>query len=400
MDISYTPMKKSWQIISTSLSQQLLDDLIHYKLPSTGEFREYATLETLIPYLDNTEKIKLFLAGLTDTVGSVAKSHRRFSDKFQIVSYEFKGKNFVLVAQLYDLFKQIGCIPDQVLWNHPNQHSGHDRYYRNWKKGFKVRVGLNDYMLYGKFMGLAKQLSAQANLKLQGEGKSTTQEKISRIDRLSCVHVDETSTWLPKPIRGYHFIHNNHFLAILGKLVDDNQKNELLLALSHAEQFVSPFTILTKRERKEIEMIVQSEPYLKHTTYKTLSVSLPEVIKLYEQDPNTLLWGNTSSDGFPIEKIMQGISFLFSSKSGKNIKGKRVLGNYMMNIYEHIRDGEDIQIDYLIPNRGTCMILRTDTHGCLIGYRNEEFTKTLLIREGEYDLKVREPSYEMCVELR
>lgn len=392
-------MKKSWEIIATSLFQQLLDDLSLLGLPLTGEFREYATLEKLTPFLDNTEKIKSFLAGLTDTIGSVAKSHRRFSDRFQIVSYEFKGKNFVLISQLYALFRQIGCIPDQILWNHPNQHSGHDRYYRSWKKGFKLRVGLNDYILYGKFLGLAKQLSAQANLELQGDNKSTTQEKVSRIDRVSCLHIDESSTWLPKSIRGYHFVHNNHFLAFLGMAIEDNQRDDLLLALNKAERFISPFTILTKRTLGEIETIVTSETYLKHSTYTSYQTPLSELISLYEQDADTLLWGNSPSDGFPIEKIMQGISFLVSSKSGKNIKGNRVLGNYMKNIHDHIRDSWDVQIDYLIPNRGTCMILKTDTHACLIGYRNDEFTKTLITREGEYGLKIREPLYEECIEL-
>ncbi len=391
-------MKKSWQIIASSLSESLLNDLTRFGLPIAGEFREYATIDTFLPYLNNNEKIKQFLAGLTDTVGSVAKTHRRFSDKFQIVSYEFKGKNFHLVSQLYDLFKKIGCTPDQVLWNHPNQHSGYDRYYKSWKKGFKIRVGLNDYMLYGKFLGLAKQLSAQENLMLQSDGISTTQAKISRIERSSCIHKDESDKWLPEYIRGYHFIHNSHFLAFLGHSVT-NEQEALVLALDNTEKFISPFTILTKRTIEETEEIIQQETYLQKSIYTPADILIDELIEMYEQSPSRLLWGRNELDGFPVEIIMQGISYLFSATTGKNLKGKRVLGNYMDNIHEHIVDGYNIQIIYLIPNRGTCMILKTEKYACLVGYRNNDFTKTLITRDGLYGLKVREPQYEECIEL-
>jgi len=35
----------------------------------------------------------------------------------------------------------------------------------------------------------------------------------------------------------------------------------------------------------------------------------------------------------------------------------------------------------------------------LVGYRNNDFTKTLITRDGLYGLKVREPQYEECIEL-
>jgi hypothetical protein len=102
IDISYK-IETDWKIICDTLSEKLIKDFEDLELLHDGEFRENSSLEKIIPHLKNNEIIKSFIAGIVDTVGSLAKSHRRFTDQFQIVSLEFKGQNFQLVKDIVGL---------------------------------------------------------------------------------------------------------------------------------------------------------------------------------------------------------------------------------------------------------------------------------------------------------
>ena len=133
----YYSIASDWKISSDNISDDLRADLKELGLPVEGEYRTIANIDKLISNLDTYEKKKYFLAGLIDTVGSLAPSHRRFTEQFQIVSFEFKDRNFDLVKSVINLLISLSCTPDQVLWNHPNQHSSIDRYYKNWKRGLK-----------------------------------------------------------------------------------------------------------------------------------------------------------------------------------------------------------------------------------------------------------------------
>lgn len=84
--------------------------------------------------------VESFLSGIFDTRASLTLSHRRFNDDAPVVSVEIAAvrRTFKFVVQLCSWLTDLGSITDQILYNHPNQHSGSDPNYTGWKKGFKL----------------------------------------------------------------------------------------------------------------------------------------------------------------------------------------------------------------------------------------------------------------------
>ena len=214
MNVSYK-IGTDWKITSSNITDSLFSDLSDLGLPIVGEMRVNACLNKLIPVLSTDEHKKRFVAGLVDTIGSLAKSHRRFTSDFQIISFEFKGQNFGLVGDVAEILFSLGCPPDQILWNHPNQHSGTCRYYKSWKKGFKVRVALDDYMLKGGFVFQSKKESAVENKKLHRAAPNRNKEKLLREPGRVTLHVDENSEWLPPKVRRWALYTQHSFLLCI-----------------------------------------------------------------------------------------------------------------------------------------------------------------------------------------
>jgi len=392
MNVSYK-VGTDWKIVSDKISKDLKDDLLAFGLPEQGELRYTSRLNNLIPLLTTIEHKKNFITGLVDTIGSLAASHRRFISDFQILSFEFKGSNFDLVGDVVKLMIDIGCTPDQVLWNHPNQHSGICRYYKSWKKGFKIRVALDDYMLKGSFVFKSKKLSAEENKDLQKSGTNTVDGKPIKISGRVTLHVDENSSWLPNNIRGGHFIHNLHFYEVLGMQVPVNFSMKKYI--DNFADYFCPFTCLTKGSLLEIEEIIKKEDYLSQSRYTERLVDIDFLIKAYEENAASMLFGKSKDDGFPITYILQGVAYILAASTGDNIKGKRVLGKYMDLVKKYRKERVKIKI----PTRGTCLQVFNDKHSALIGYVNNQFNKTLIEKRVESKIFIREPKFEECIEL-
>lgn len=141
----------TWVILCEGDTTSVKADLNHYGISAEGEIRGNADIELLVADLIDDNLKRRFIAGLADTIGSMAKSQRRFSDEHQILSFEIKGYNFKFVCELCRLLYSINCIPDQVNWNHPNIHCPSDPYYAQWNKGFKLRILLDQYARFGAF---------------------------------------------------------------------------------------------------------------------------------------------------------------------------------------------------------------------------------------------------------
>lgn len=395
MGVSYK-IGTDWKIVSDNVSDKLKADLVGLGLPMEGELRSRASLERLIPFLITDEHKKNFITGLVDTIGSLAQSHRRFVADFQVVSFEFKGPNFDLVKGVIQILQAIKCPPDQVLWNHPNQHSGSCRYYKSWKKGFKVRVSLDDYILNGGFVFKSKKLSAKANLALQAKGRRTSQNKPIKIQGRVTIHKDEFSNWLPKEVRGGHFIHNLHFYKVLGLRVSENFKMESII--KNFEEFFCPFTCLTKGTSEIVKQIIANEDYLKRSKYRQVKVSIAEVLDIFDKDKTALLWGKEKGkDGFPISLVMQGIAFVIAASKNESIMGNRVLGSYFDLLTKYKTLSADIKI--YVPNRGTCLMVESKGFAALIGYVNNQFNKSLIEKKDGSKIMLREPKFEECIAL-
>lgn len=212
-----------WRLNSSNFPTALQHDLQKYGLATSGELRTNSSIKELTPSLTSQKHKQKFITGLIDTVGSLASSHRRFVDTFQVVSFEFKGQNFRLVSEVYSLLQSMNIPVDQVLWNHPNQHSTLYKYYRNWKKGFKIRVSLQDYLLQGGFVFKAKKLSADENSKLNANNASAALKPHKLQGRVT-IHLDQNSAWIPPHLRGLVFPHQLWFNVAQGLNVDATTK--------------------------------------------------------------------------------------------------------------------------------------------------------------------------------
>lgn len=393
MNVSYK-IGTNWKILSDSISEKLKNDLIKLGLPTEGELRCHANLAKLHTYLSTDEHKKNFITGLVDTIGSMATSHRRFVPDFQVISFEFKGNNFPLVKDVAKILMDIDCYPDQILWNHPNQHSGTCRYYKNWKKGFKIRVSLDEYILKGGFVFKSKKLSADSNKALQKSGSNTTTKgKPVKISGRVTLHIDESSEWLPTQIRGGHFIHNLHFCDVLNLPTPD--KFNLTNYLNDFYKYFCPFTCLTKGSYDEIHNIILSEEYLKKTKYNESTININNLLNIHNKGLNQLIYGNNNNNGFPITYVLQGIAYIIAASKQESIKGKRVLGNYIKLIEKY----NEFPIKISIPNKGTCLLVHNSKYAALVGYVNNDFNKTLIYKKEKNKIYIREPLFEECVDL-
>lgn len=390
MNVSYK-VGTDWKIIG-KMTPKFKDDLKIIGLPCSGELRLLSNLIYLRKYLSTLEHKKSFITGLVDTIGSLSASHRRFGSDFQIISFEFKGNNFELVKDVIEILQEMDCMPDQVLWNHPNQHSGTCRYYKSWKKGFKIRVALDDYLLTGGFLFESKQLSAIENQSLQAQGTKTTKNKPIKISGRVALHQDESSQWLPDSVRSFHFIHNLHFYNVLGI----HHPNESLIVkfVENIEEYFCAFTCLTKGTHDELVSIINEEDYLQKSRFHYIDLDLAILLT---NEASSLIYGNNSKSGFPLNYILQGIAYIIAASNNSGIKGKRVLGKYMDLLMQQAHECHGIKIG--IPNRGTCLFITNYRYAALIGYVDNEFNKKLISKVDENKVRIIEPKFEDCIEL-
>ena len=392
MNVSYK-VGTDWKIIGNPTSIKFKKDLQELGLPSYGELRLSANLAKFKEFLTTLEHKKSFITGLIDTIGSLSASHRRFVNDFQIISFEFKGNNFNLVKDVVELLQEIDCTPDQVLWNHPNQHSGTCRYYKSWKKGFKIRVALDDYMMKGGFVFESKKLSALENQALQCIGSNTTKNKPIKISGRVTLHLDESSEWLPDIVRSGHFIHNLHFYSVLG--IDIPHAFDIDSVIQNFEQYFCPFTCLTKGSHDEITNIISGEEYLFKSNYKFIELDLSRLIEEHNVNSSSLLYGNSLKTGFPINYILQAIAYIICASNNSGIKGKRVLGKYIDLLKQNEHNNHKIKIG--IPDRGTCLFITNGKFASLVGYINNEFNKKLISKVEGTKVYINEPNFESCV---
>ena len=232
---------------------------------------------------------------LKDTIGSMAKSQRRFTDEHQIISFEIKGYNFKFVCELCRLLYSINCIPDQVNWNHPNIHCTSDSYYAQWNKGFKLRILLDQYAQFGAFAFRTKAETSNENRRLQREIHAA--ERCETRDMHftpSTVHPAENDARLPEVIRGGHFIHFRHFCTVMG--CEHAPYCKIREQFEHIGELINPFPILHKDSYTQIENIIQEDPLLFSRDYTTLNINVRNLIEQYNEDNNGKMIKEISAD--------------------------------------------------------------------------------------------------------
>src|SRR5699024_5070122 len=113
-------------------------------------------------------------------------------------------------------------------------------------------------------------------------------------------------------VRGGHFVHFQHLAAHMGLDIPASFKLEKVL--SNFEKYICPFTLLTKGKIEFINDIINNEGYLRKSEYSSRNFELSELLQLYKNDGNTLVYGNTENDGFPVNYLIQGIAYVIAAR--------------------------------------------------------------------------------------
>lgn len=375
----------NWTILCEGDVSGIREDLKHYGIPCDGEIRGNADLGLLINELVDDNLKRRFIAGIADTIGSMAKSQRRFSDEHQIISIEIKGYNFKFVCDLCRLLYSINCIPDQVNWNHPNIHCPSDPYYRQWNKGFKLRILLDQYSKFGAFAFRTKAETSIANRSIQRQ--THTAEKCEERDfhiTPSAVHPAENDSRLPMQIRGGHYVHFRHFCAVLG--CEHAPFRKINACLNNLDNMINPFPILSKVSHGEVEQIISDNQLMASRKYTTSNVLVSFLKTIYDDNNVALLYGNTIDSGYPISAIMQAVAYIVADET--ELHGKRPKGGYYQIIEKHIQDNPGIAVEVRVPELLTPMVIVGNGRGTLIGAKNPSVYHRLISRDSKNKYKI------------
>ncbi len=376
----------NWIILCEGDATGIKKDLWNYGIASEGEIRCMADISKVVVDLVDDNLKRRFIAGLADTIGSMARSQRRFSNEHQILSFEIKGYNFKFVCDLCRLLYSVNCIPDQVNWNHPNIHCPSDPYYKQWNKGFKLRILLDQYARFGAFAFRTKAESSKENLSFQRQthiaGKC--EERDIHITP-STIHPAENDHRLSENIRGGHYLHFRHFCAVLG--CEHAPYAKICAQFEKLGELISPFPILCKDTLLRIEKIISDEPLMANRNYSVCHVSIQSILTK-QQKGEVRLYGTSVNNGYPINEVLKAISYIIAER--KELFGKRPK-RYTEIIERNISINPNISVEIHRPDLLTPLVIIGNGRGALVGADNPDVYKKLVSRaaDNEYKLCVR-----------
>lgn len=232
--------------------EKIKHDLETLGLPTSGQLIIQADLQTARQLLSG-QRAELLLSGVFDARASIAESHRRFTEDAPIVSIEIpgRGNNFRLVVQLCSWLTSLGSITDQILYNHPNQHSSKDPEYGNWRKGFKIRILAKSFLEKHSFAMRSFSVGATelaSNQKIANQKPCLHREIES--PGIKVIHKDIDSPDLPVEVRNKMFLHYFHICAAMG--CPFAPIDEVRALVSNYAKYISNFPTLLKGEYEEV----------------------------------------------------------------------------------------------------------------------------------------------------
>lgn len=311
-NVTYEIGNSKWLIkpIDGSDFSEIINDLSYLGLPTNGFLLAKANLTQAKTILKDIQ-VESFLSGIFDARASLTLSHRRFTDVAPVVSIEIPGstKNFLFVVQLCSWLTELGSTTDQILYNHPNQHSSSDPNYKGWKKGFKIRFLVKSFLTKHSFALQAKAIDI-TNIKKTQEKDEQIPCYLRKLRKPSAisVHSDQNSNELPIEVRNKLFFHYHHFCALLN--CPFAPIDEIKRVVKNAKDYITFFPRLTKGDF--ITLNAQFEGIKQ--------IYFPESIR-YEfkmSVENAII----NQDLRHFVGIDQGIAYLFSTElNGKRHKG-------------------------------------------------------------------------------
>ncbi|MCL2124640.1 MAG: hypothetical protein FWH33_01470 [Oscillospiraceae bacterium] len=382
----------NWTILCEGDISTLIDDLASYDIACDGEIRANADISGVISDLVDDNFKRRFIAGLADTIGSMAKSQRRFDVNHQILSLEIKGYNFNFVCELCRLLYSVNCIADQVNWNHPNIHCSSNPYYSQWNKGFKLRILLDQYARFGAFAFRTKAESSNENRSMQQQiniAERCEQREISISP--SSVHPAENDTRLPEIIRGGHYIHFRHFCAVLG--CEHAPYEKIRSNFHNLGELINPFPIQYRDSIERIEDKVERNPLLALRNYEVQSIRAYSLLSLYRDDNSSHIYGTNNINGYPITEVLKALAYIIADDD--ELYGKRPKG-YIGIIERHIAKDTLLSIEIRKPDLLTPLMLVGNERGVLVGADNPNVYARLISFDptNEYKICVRQITEE------
>ena len=374
-----------WNILCEGDLSILRAELEGYGIKCEGEVRKTANINKIVPELVDDNLKRRFIAGLADTIGSTKRSHRRFSDDKQMVSFEISGFEFDFVCSLCKLLHSIGCYPDQILWNHPNFHCASNPYDRKWKKGFKLRVYLDQYEKFGAFAFTSKVLSVRENKSLEKEENVAIPcpEREIRSPSVTCVHCDENSPLLPETIRGGHYLHNRHVCAVLA--CEHAPYGAVTELLAHAEDCINPFPVLVKGTLGEILDILDKEPIYQKCHFRTVNMKIAD---LYGDTDREFLFGTGDDAGYPMNKVILAVTYLIAAVTDQ-LNGLRPRGSKDKIIWDYLKVHPEAEVFIRVPDLMTAIVVEMGGYAAMVGANNPKVYKKLIERDAENRYKIR-----------
>lgn len=327
-NVTYEIGSNKWLIkpMPDSNIEELKKDLSNLELPTSGFLLAKADLAQAKLDLKGVS-VESFLSGIFDARASLTLSHRRFTDDAPVVSIEIPGstKNFKFVVQLCSWLTDLGSTTDQILYNHPNQHSKSDPNYSGWKKGFKIRFLVRSFLAKHSFALQSKSIDITKIGKQQKKDEQIPcyLRKLRKPSPVT-IHSDQNSANLPTEVRNKIFFHYHHFCAVIG--CPHAPIDEIRKMVDHKESFISFYPRLSKGVRDFL--------FNQLTTIK--DADFPEMeINTTKNKVKGILKNEQLSDFIGIE---QGIAYLFAP----NLKGKRHTGSMRDILDNHLEDEVDI----------------------------------------------------------
>ncbi len=328
-NVTYEIGNGKWLImpIDNSDISSLKKDLEYLGLPIGGFLLSTVDLSIAKEKLSGINTAS-FLSGIFDTKASLTLSHRRFTNDAPVVSVEIPGstRNFKFVVQLCSWLTDLGSITDQILYNHPNQHSASDPNYKGWKKGFKIRFLVRSFLAQYSFALQAKSIDVTKIEKYQKKEEQIPciLRKLRTPSPVS-VHSDQNSEELPPEVRNKLFFHYHHFCATFGCPHAPVQEIEKLI--KEKNKYINFFPRLSKGTKKDLlsklkEIQAEYFSELKISTHKA------KVSRLIE-----------SKEFEDFKGIDQGVAYLFTEV----LNGKRHIGSMKDIINRHTNEVLTVQ---------------------------------------------------------
>ncbi|MEI7499481.1 MAG: hypothetical protein WCK84_03440 [Bacteroidota bacterium] len=342
-NVTYEIGNDKWLIkpINGADISPLIKDLEFLNLPIGGFLLCNVDLVTAKTHLTGIN-VESFLSGIFDARASLSHSHRRFNDDAPVVSIEIPGstKNFKFVVQFCSWLTDLGSVTDQILYNHPNQHSGSDPNYKGWKKGFKIRFLVKSFLEQHSFALQAKSIDVTKIEKKQKkeEQKPCYLRKLKQVSPVS-IHSEQNSEELPSDVRNKIFFHYHHFCAVLD--CPHAPIDEITKLVKKKNSLINFFPRLSKGTSKELT-----------TVLKNIQISSFPEKKIYKR--KFIVKNLIHSEIFRgFSGLDQGVAYLFSPV----LNGKRHTGSMKKIIEDAIKQeliiftiGEDFDSPLLIIN--------------------------------------------------